>query len=445
MVSNRNWSSLTCGLDRRALLLPVGDKLVQADRIDHRARQDVGADLRALLEHADRHFVVALGRELLEADRRRQPGRAAADDHHVIFHRLACHHRLALQCLFQMDAPPAGDDPSTVDSLSGAGSPPGEKGNSRGGADRIESKLFTARDFRLESGQTLPVLELAYETYGTPECRRATTRCWSCMATRRAITPPASNAAGKQGRGVRRGRGRLVRRADRAGQGGRHRSILRDLGQCARLGAWQQRTQLRSIRAPASPTGRPSPTSPCATSWRAEKLLVDSLGLKSLVAVIGPSMGGFQSFQWAASYPGFMKGDRAVGDGAALARPGSTGWRRCRSGWRAIPTGTAAGTTTTAASPETLEEIRFETLMNYGQNEILAETMPDPKAREAAIRANAKAWAQIYDGHSMVTLRKRDRHVRHHGRLRQAQGHQGALRAVAVRQAVRHRADAPAT
>ena len=44
--------------------------------------------------------------------------------------------------------------------------------------------------------------------------------------------------------------------------------------------------------------------------------------------------------------------------------------------------------------------------MNYGQNEILAETMPDPKAREAAIRANARAWAQIYDGHSMVALRK---------------------------------------
>jgi homoserine acetyltransferase len=54
----------------------------------------------------------------------------------------------------------------------------------------------------------------------------------------------------------------------------------------------------------------------------------------------------------------------------------------------------------------TLEEIRFETLMNYGQNEILAETMPDPKAREAAIRANAKAWSQIYDGHSMVVLRR---------------------------------------
>jgi homoserine O-acetyltransferase len=60
----------------------------------------------------------------------------------------------------------------------------------------------------------------------------------------------------------------------------------------------------------------------------------------------------------------------------------------------------------TGGIAKTLEEIRFETLMAYGQNEILAETMPDPKAREAAIRANAKAWAQIYDGHSMVVLRK---------------------------------------
>jgi len=54
----------------------------------------------------------------------------------------------------------------------------------------------------------------------------------------------------------------------------------------------------------------------------------------------------------------------------------------------------------------TLEEIRFETLMNYGQNEILAETIPDPRAREAAIRVNAQAWSQLYDGHSLVALRR---------------------------------------
>ena len=58
-------------------------------------------------------------------------------------------------------------------------------------------------------------------------------------------------------------------------------------------------------------TGKPyGPTFPDITMHDivgAQKLLIDALGLKSLVAVMGPSMGGFQSFQWAASYPRFMK------------------------------------------------------------------------------------------------------------------------------------------
>jgi len=50
-------------------------------------------------------------------------------------------------------------------------------------------------------------------------------------------------------------------------------------------------------------------------------------------------------------------------------------------------------------------ELRFETLNGLRPERDPAETMPDAKAREAAIRGNAKAWAQIYDGHSMVALR----------------------------------------
>ena len=98
-------------LDRRALLLPVGDQLVEADRIDHGAGQYVCADLGALLEHADRDLVAALGSELLQPDRRRQASRPATDDHHVVFHCLARHSHLALQCIFQMDAADGGSDP----------------------------------------------------------------------------------------------------------------------------------------------------------------------------------------------------------------------------------------------------------------------------------------------------------------------------------------------
>ncbi len=92
------------GFERRALFLPVRNELVEADRIDHGARQNVGAEFRALFEHADGDFVVALCGELLQADRRRQSGRTAAHDHHVVFHRLARHAVLPCNSNFPMDA-----------------------------------------------------------------------------------------------------------------------------------------------------------------------------------------------------------------------------------------------------------------------------------------------------------------------------------------------------
>ncbi len=81
------------GVERGALRLPVREQLLHRARVHDRARQDMGADFRALLEHADRDFATVLGGKLLEADRGGEAGRASADDHHVVLHRLAfrCH------------------------------------------------------------------------------------------------------------------------------------------------------------------------------------------------------------------------------------------------------------------------------------------------------------------------------------------------------------------
>ncbi|CAD6533696.1 hypothetical protein LMG24235_02725 [Paraburkholderia sabiae] len=46
-------------------------------------------DFRAFFEHADANFDAFFGGALLQANGRGQAGRAAADDHDVIFHRLA--------------------------------------------------------------------------------------------------------------------------------------------------------------------------------------------------------------------------------------------------------------------------------------------------------------------------------------------------------------------
>jgi len=77
---------LHLGLQRAIrILTPVGEQLVQRNRIDHRARQDMRADLGTLLDHDH----VEIGIDLLEPDRRGKAGRTGADDHDVEFHGFA--------------------------------------------------------------------------------------------------------------------------------------------------------------------------------------------------------------------------------------------------------------------------------------------------------------------------------------------------------------------
>src|SRR5687768_18311924 len=72
-------------LERRALVLPVGNQLVQRARVDDRPGEDVRADFRALFERADRE----VGGALLEAQGGGEAGGTSVDDHHVVLHRFA--------------------------------------------------------------------------------------------------------------------------------------------------------------------------------------------------------------------------------------------------------------------------------------------------------------------------------------------------------------------
>jgi hypothetical protein len=76
-------------LDWRALGLPIGNQLVEADGIDDGAGQDVRADLGALFQHDHRQLAAFFCGELLELDGGGKSGRAGPDHHHVEVHRLA--------------------------------------------------------------------------------------------------------------------------------------------------------------------------------------------------------------------------------------------------------------------------------------------------------------------------------------------------------------------
>jgi len=254
----------------------------------------------------------------------------------------------------------------------------------------IDSKIFSAREFRLESGQILPVLELAYETYGvlSPQRDNAVLVVHGYTSSHHAA---GRNAAGKEGRGVPAG---AVGWFDgligpgKAIDTGRHFVVSVNALGSAHGSSGPNCTDPR--------TGKPyGPTFPEITlrdMVASQKLLVDSLGLKSLIAVVGPSMGGFQSFQWAASYPGFMKAIVAsVSAPRAPSRLG--GLEQLQKRLASDPNWNGGWYYDNGGITATLEQIRYETLINYGQT-------------EDAAKAAAKSWAKLYDGHSLVTLRR---------------------------------------
>ena len=56
-----------------------------------------------------------------------------------------------------------------------------------------------------------------------------------------------------------------------------------------------------------------------------QRALLDHLGIERLVAIVGPSYGGFQAFQWAVDYPDAMKGIAAVVTSPVVPRERSEG------------------------------------------------------------------------------------------------------------------------
>lgn len=69
------------------------------------------------------------------------------------------------------------------------------------------------------------------------------------------------------------------------------------------------------------PYGLTFPAVAIADFVRVQKALIDSLGIKRLRAVMGPSMGGLQTFEWAASFPECV--ERII---PVIAAPNFRGW-----------------------------------------------------------------------------------------------------------------------
>jgi len=262
--------------------------------------------------------------------------------------------------------------------------------------DRVLSRTFTVPAFKLESGVVLPELTLAYETYG-----RLALDGRNAILVSHGFTSN-HHAAGKyavtdQVAGWWEG---LIG-PGKAIDSDRYFVVSSNM-----LGS--------SFGSTAPPSTNPKTGKPYGPDFPditlrdivgAQKTLLEALRVQHLVAVAGPSYGGYQTFQWAVTYPTFMSGAVAVvsapkgsgGDGAVktlvdrfAADPNwSGGWYYDRGG--IFPT---------------MLKLRIETLERYGQNEVLARTIADPDQRAARLRQLAEGWARQFDPNSMIALRK---------------------------------------
>ena len=134
----------------------------------------------------------------------------------------------------------------------------------------------------------------------------------------------------------------------------------------------------------------------------AQKRLLDHLGVSHLRAVVGPSYGGFQAFQWAVTFPDFMDGVVPV---VTSPLPPQSDRREGLLKWfDKDPNWNGGDYYDTGGVHATLTALRVDTLTRYGLAASLAERFPDPAARDAELHRIASAWADVFDANSLFIL-----------------------------------------
>ncbi len=161
----------------------------------------------------------------------------------------------------------------------------------------VTEASFTTRDFRVSGGEVLPEVTIAYCTRGrlAPDGRNAILVTHGYTSSHRMIVPGGASSEGAWSTLV--GPGAAI-------DTDRYYVVCSNM-----LGSSYGSTNAASID---PRTGRPYgsrfPAITVADIVTAQKLLLDHLGVTHLRAVVGPSYGGFQAFQWAVTFPDFMDG-----------------------------------------------------------------------------------------------------------------------------------------
>jgi homoserine O-acetyltransferase len=257
-------------------------------------------------------------------------------------------------------------------------------------------ETFAIRDFRLQSGTVMPAVTIAYQTLG----KLAADRGNAVLVTHgntggpQMIDPGGSTAEGSWSEIV--GPGKAV-------DTDRYFAICPNM-----LGSSYGSTNAASLDpATGKPYGSRFPDITVSDIVATQRALIDHLGIEKLVAIVGPSYGGFQAFQWAVNYPDMVKGIAAIVTAPSLPRERADGnVERLLATLSKDPNWNGGDYYDRGGVLESMIQIRSATLKTYGIETRLRETMSDPQAIEAAIRDEAAQWAEGFDANSLIILAK---------------------------------------
>jgi homoserine O-acetyltransferase len=257
-------------------------------------------------------------------------------------------------------------------------------------------KAFSAKNFRLESGVVMPEVTIAYRTLGTlaPARDNVVLVTHGNTSGPQMIDPDGSAAEGSWQEIV--GPGKPV-------DTDRFFAICPNM-----LGSSYGSTNAASFDpATGKRYGSRFPDITVSDIVATQHALLGHFGITRLVAIVGPSYGGFQAFQWAVNYPDMMRGIAAIVTAPAMPPERAAGnVERLLTTLSKDPNWNGGDYYDRGGVLETMIQIRSATLKTYGIETRLGKTMSDPKQIEAAIREEAARWAMGFDANSLIILAK---------------------------------------
>lgn len=239
---------------------------------------------------------------------------------------------------------------------------------------------FSFADFRLANGEVLPEVTIAYCTRGrlAPDGRNAVLVTHGYTSGHRMIESGAGSSEGSWSTLV--GPGAPI-------DTDRYFVVCSNM-----LGSSYGSTNAAS-RDPR--TGRPYgsrfPNIAVTDIVTAQRHLLQHLGVRHLRAVVGPSYGGFQAFQWAVTFPDDMDGVVPVVSSPRAQSRDRVATLLTR--FERDPNWHGGDYYDTPGMGAALLALRVETLKRYGID-----------ASDAAIERLASVWAKEFDANSLLIL-----------------------------------------